>query len=496
MRSARSEGLSVRRGAILVLAAALFAVAGCNKMKGNTADGQTQQGAVRSVPDFGGVHRQYVEVEGVGPTRAAAVEDALRLAVKQVNGVSIDASEVQVDDATSISTSEGDIDISAASYAKAVETRSRGVVSDFKIIKEIKENEGFLGIGGQAHTRPTWRVRIGVNIAQYKASAEANRPRIIIATPRTSAQAYDFGDGTKSADEIRGSVRARLNNALTQTNRFTVLDRQFNDEMQSEFDLISSGKVNKEDTSRLGQMLAADLIVVPTIERMEYTRHARALRLADRELVSYSGGARISYQVVNATTGQLVMSDSFSTEFPTTRPTTLGAHIDADGSTAKALEQLTGQFVAKLLEKTFPISVISLNGTNVVLSQGGGAVKSGATYRAVLLGEALKDPQTGQDLGRSEQDFGSIQVTRSEPNVAYGVLSGPLPQGVVFKPGIIEIRDEVTVAPRPIAPAPSQPEAGTASGPGSKASPAGVRHAAHGPATKPKSAGPVEDPNW
>jgi hypothetical protein len=131
----------------------------------------------------------------------------------------------------------------------------------------------------------------------------------------------------------------------------------------------------------------------------------------------------------------------------------------------------------------------------VVLSQGGSAVKPGASYRAVLLGEALRDPQTGQDLGRSEQDLGLIQVTRSEPDFAYGVLSGPLPQGVAFRPGIIEIRNEVTVAQGPITAAPSQPQAGAAPTPNSKAS-VGAKRVAYGPAEKKKAAAPTVDPNW
>jgi hypothetical protein len=117
------------------------------------------------------------------------------------------------------------------------------------------------------------------------------------------------------------------------------------------------------------------------------------------------------------------------------------------GATERALTDMTDQFVAKLLQKTFPVSVIALNGSDVVLSQGGAAVRAATVYRAVLLGEALKDPQTGQNLGRTEQSFGTVEVTRSEPNAAYGLLRNApsLPNG--FRPGLIELREEVRVAP-------------------------------------------------
>jgi len=475
------------RIAVALALTALLAFGGCSKPAGQgAASGAAEK--VRQAPDLGGVEKQYVEVEGVGATRAAAVDDALRLAIKQVNGLAIDASEANLNIATSVATSDGDVDITAASFASAVATQSHGVISDFKVLQDKKEGGAFLGIGNKASNGVTWRVRIGANIAKYKPSADANRPRIIVVEPRTNATSFEFGNEARSADAVKASIRSRLTSALTQTNRFAVLDREFNDEIQKEMDLVGSGAVNKEDTARLGQMLAADLLVIPTIERMEYVRHARALRLSDRELVSYSGGARISFRVVNATTGQMIMSDTFTTEFPTTQPTTLGASVDADGAAETAMTGMTQQFISKLLQKTFPVSVISLSGSDVVLSQGGAAVRQGARYRAVLLGDTLTDPQTGQSLGRTERDFGTILVARSDPNTAYGVLEGgPSLAAGQFRPGLIELREEVSALP----PQPSSPAASAAT----KAPPAAKPRQRSVAANPPQSA-PTKDKDW
>lgn len=435
-----------------VIISGFVAVSACSKSDKDQAGTPAPTAEkLRDAPDFGGVTKEYVEVDGVGATRAAAIDDALRLAIKQVNGMAIDASEAKVNIATSVSTSMGDVDINSATFAQAVATQSKGVVSDFKIVSEKEGKESILNLIGKQGSRPAWRVRIGANITKYRASAEANRPRLVVAPARGGKGSFAFGDSERSAGSMSAAIQTRLSNAISQTNRFAVLDRQANDEIQNELDLISSGAVNQQDTVRLGQQLAADLIVIPTIERMEYTRRARQLRLADRELVSYSGGARISFKVINAVTGQLVLSDTFSTEFPTTRPTTLGASVDANGATERALADMTDQFIAKLLQKTFPVSVIALTGSDVILSQGGGAIRQGGVYRAVLLGDVLKDPQTGQSLGRTERDFGTIEVTRSEPNAAYGLLRNApaLPTG--FRPGLIELREEVRIAPTSVA---------------------------------------------
>ena len=168
--------------------------------------------------------------------------------------------------------------------------------------------------------------------------------------------------------------------------------------------------------------------------------------MADRELVSYAGGAEISFKVVNATTGVLVMSQDYQAVFPSTAPTTLGAHVDGLNVSAAAMSDLTERFVRALMQKTFPVSVIKLDGTNVILGQGGDLVRQGTTYRAVLLGDDMKDPQTGQDLGRTESDFGTVQVTRVDSNLSYGVLQNAPSLNQAFRPGLIELRDPVAGA--------------------------------------------------
>ncbi|NDC59710.1 MAG: hypothetical protein EBZ50_12990, partial [Alphaproteobacteria bacterium] len=403
---------------------------------------------VREAPDFGGVVKEYVEVDGVGPTRGAAVDDALRLAVKQVNGVAIDASESNSQFSASIATSLGDLDIASASYAQEVATRSKGLISDFKVISESKETQGLPLPGKKPDV--IYKVRIGANIQKFRPGESANRPRVVIALPRTAGDSFDLGGQAEPSSEVAADVRRRIAEALTGSNRFAVLDREFTSEIESELDLIGSGAVASRDTVRLGEALAADLIVIPVVERYEYKRIVRKLRMADRELVSYAGGARFSFRVVNSTTRQIVLTQSYTTEFPTTQPTTLGASVDVDGATSAALRDITGRFVSDLLARTFPVAVISMDGPNVVLSQGEGIVRPNARYRAVLLGAPLVDPQTGQSLGRAESEFGTVLVTRISATAAYGVHEGPS-LSAPFKPGIIELRQELPAALPPVA---------------------------------------------
>ncbi|MDP1293464.1 hypothetical protein Q6296_26920, partial [Klebsiella variicola] len=92
---------------------------------------------------------------------------------------------------------------------------------------------------------------------------------------------------------------------------------------QAEIDHINSGNVRVQDSARLGQQLATDLLLIPTIERFDYPRSVRKLRMSERELVSYAGGGRITLRLVNAATGQVVMSQSFEHKLASADPSTM-----------------------------------------------------------------------------------------------------------------------------------------------------------------------------
>ena len=85
-------------------------------------------------------------------------------------------------------------------------------------------------------------------------------------------------------------------------------------------------------------------------------------------------------------------------------------------------EAAAGAVVQSLLQRMFPITVVARDGTNVVLSQGGQAVKEGTRYQVVAMGGELKDPQTGQSLGRTETPCCVLVVDRVSANLSYGHL--------------------------------------------------------------------------
>jgi hypothetical protein len=201
------------------------------------------------------------------------------------------------------------------------------------------------------------------------------------------------------------------------------------------------------------------LIVIPTINRFEYVRHEQALRMADRTLVSYSGGGEVSFRVVNAATGQLVMSQSFNYAFPSTEPTTLGISVDGNKLASDMMDAMDRSIIASILQSTYPLSVLQLQGRNVVINQGGDAVQEGATYLAVTLGKPIVDPQSGQSLGPTETPCCSVQIDRVTPNLSYGhIVEDNVHLDAPFSPGSMELRKQIAMNTPSSTMASSRPE--------------------------------------
>lgn len=314
---------------------------------------------------------------------------------------------------------------------------------------QVEAKRGATSFGSDSHykkMRSYWKVRLRVNVAQYRAPDEQGRPKIVVAMPKTLSGTYAVGDGQVPADEVARTVRARLSDILTQTKRFIVLDREFGSELQAEMDHISSGDVRVQDAARIGQQLATDLILIPTVEQFEYPRTVQKLRMSDRELVSYSGGGRITLRLLNATTGQVIMSNSFEHKLVSADPSTMPRVIDGKSMSGEMMNSLSTQIGSAIMTEIFPVSVVAMTGDQVVLSQGGDVLKVGQRWQAVLLGEELKDPQTGRSLGRNEQPMGMVRIDRVSNQTSYGTVEEGAPKQP-FQAGSILLKQLLAARP-------------------------------------------------
>ena len=395
----------------------------CDKLGGKKGENAFS----KSMPDFGSVKVVEVVAEGVGPTRNAAILDALNLAVQQTNGTPIVGISVNSAGNLSVPDYDGDFGLTNTTVVSA----TQGAVQGYEILSEKENAEA-----------GAWRLKLKVKVNKYSASAATNLPKIAIASPRTRETSYVIGDETLSADEASKSIGTAINESLSKSNRFFVINRTFDSDIAEELSHITDPSTNSGELAKLGQRLTADILVLPEINRLSYKKSTRILRNSGRELNAYSGDMEITFNVINVPTGQLIMTEHFKVTFPNTPPSVYGKQQVGLGNVQASLATLTGQFTQKFILKNFPVSVIKMNGTSVVLSQGQDILQVGAIYNAVSLGGNITDPQTGQSLGREEMAIGTITITKTSEKMSMGQFRGTY-DASQFKPGIIELSGRI-----------------------------------------------------
>lgn len=400
-------------------------------------------------PDVGKVEMVAVKAIGTGITPGAAINDALKSAVSQINGVHIDSASVNLTAVANL-TANLDVETSAGkdsaklnaaaqsqNFAEAVVAQSKGLIKSFSLTKMTPPSGGIT----------TYTADIETQVAKFKGPADTGKIKIVVSPLRSERAGFEVGDRVIPATELLGPIRQQIIDALTQTGRFTILDRQFDGELQNELNLITSGKAVDTDIAKLGQALSADLVWVGVVNDLSYRKQVRKLQTSDRELVGYSGGWSVSQRMINLATRQIQQSNTLQGTPPPIAATTLGAKYDESAT----LKNIQGEIVKKATEaiilRTFPVSVVERDGNMVVLSQGGQTVSENGRYRIFLMGKEIKDPQTGQSLGNMESPCCDVTINRVTPTLSYGTLENVKIDLANAQPGALQLREVIPEAP-------------------------------------------------
>ncbi len=379
-------------------------------------------GAVAGMPDVGHVAAQRVSTKGIGATEGKALLDALKTAVMEINGTTISVNDISTqgnaDAHLTAQDSAGDsssVDayFQSRSFLHQVSQWSGGMIDHFMITKVQKP--GFFD--------KQFTVSVDAYINKFHvAKSSAKKLKIVIAPVHVGQPSYYIAGTEFSANRLSAEITREMANALVQSGRFDVLDRSGDPAVEQELDLIGSGKADKQNLAKLNQTIPADVVLLGNIESVEYLRHSQSLAISDRPLVSYDGRWAFSDRVVNVTTSAVISSGEFVGAFPKVGPTTMPINVDPGRLLATVENAVVTRAVAQLIREVYPITVVSIQGDVVILSQGGDSLRIGEAYQLVKAGQLLRDPQTGEPIGHIKMPVGTLMVDRVDERLAYGHL--------------------------------------------------------------------------
>lgn len=89
---------------------------------------------------------------------------------------------------------------------------------------------------------------------------------------------------------------------------------------------------------------------------------------------------------------------------------------------AEAIKDISARCADLLMEMVSPIKILKIEGGNVWLNVGQDRVAPGEHLNIYFLGEALIDPDTGENLGGDEQFVGQIQIVQVKPKFSIAAI--------------------------------------------------------------------------
>ena len=352
-------------------------------------------------------HAEVVKVEavGIGDSRPEAVSHALVEGIQRATGVSVDQSMVsglvvgvskldgKANQSSGLSRSSEELHLVQTDSIgqDIIKTRSGGSVKSFTVTSMEKDNLG----------RTVVKVMVEVDKFKSVAPETANRIRMIVVP-------FQGGDAAFSTQ-----LRDRLIVYLTQSKRFSVLDRTENAQYQKEMALVTSTDANMSERVRYGQVLGADFILTGKID-VKTIKQEEVNPVAGQKNVTYSALADVTFTMIEIATRQIQYSNHFK--------------LRVTGDQDQLLEPMIDKIGSYATESLFPLRVITRENPNALtINRGGQSLSAGQKFTLVSLGKELVDPDTKEKLGRSETDIGVVEIVKVDTSVSTAkLLSGTL----------------------------------------------------------------------
>ena len=352
----------------------------------------------------------YVEkqVTGIGENYKMALRDAIREAISQVNGITQETDSLIKTIEKTISDNEGDNNFSSTDFQETIKEKSRGSVKSYEILNKSKNLDGL------------YEIEIKATIAKFALSKDANRKRIAILPFRQTIESSSV-DPSRSTRMLNQS----LTNYLVQTRKFTVLDRDFDDEVMSELNNLNESS-NIEDQAKIGQKLFADYILVGRLETFDVQKIEKKYLTSDRIKKTTTGMIDFNYRIIDVPTKQIKYASKLREEINLNKQKQPVSFLS---------EQSSKKIGQEILYAIFPILIEKIKGDIAYLGQGGMQIEIGDMYDIYeMTDEVIKDSRTGEKLGKMEFKVGQAEIIDKNAKFSIARISSNDDLSENFKP--------------------------------------------------------------
>lgn len=243
-----------------------------------------------------------------------------------------------------------------------------------------------------------------------------------------------------------------LTDALFHLRAFDMLERDALSAAIQELDLGDSDYVDPNQAVKMGQMLNADYVIVPAIQSLFTAVETREIPIVNRARTTLKGHIGIHVRVVDVRTSRIVSSWQRQVELQERlEDDTFDRGRQGLQFINRLYEQAAREAGREIVDTVYPLRIVAMDGRQVTLNRGRGAVEVGDVFVVYRQGAPILDPDTQDPLGYAEEETGEIRVTQVMPRMSIAeVLGEPGPMDVrdICRPKIVEEQQPPRRAPR------------------------------------------------
>lgn len=261
----------------------------------------------------------------------------------------------------------------------------------------------------------------------YSASAQRETLAVspVVASP-SLLQAVSQAGSNLALGRVMDSLDVQLLQALNDTNKFTIVERQNLQPILEEQGIGGSGNVDSNGAATPYKLSGADLLLVVGIDDFENFSEKANFSSISREVERRKVRIAAVARLYDTTTGAL--KDSISTEVEEVDSAQYFDEGRRSGDNTQALYRavavtLANDIASGLSNSLFPPRILAKTGKQITFNRGEGTgVEPGQTWLVYAVGEEMIDPDTGENLGQEEVLLGEAEVMRVSARTSQAML--------------------------------------------------------------------------
>ena len=241
---------------------------------------------------------------------------------------------------------------------------------------------------------------------------------------RVAVSRFEDRTGT-GYNHLGEGVADMLVTALVKSGKFSVLERQELEKVLAEQRLGESGLVTAETAPKLGKVLGVELLVIGSVSEFgtKENQVSGGISFLSGGIKRKTSRAVVDIRLVNTVTGEIIAAEKEEGEESSTGLAVNYEGIDFNNMDSwddtdigkacrKAVDGVVELIVKNMASIPFTGKILKLNSDGTLLMKPGseGNVKVGMEFDVFRIGEPIKDPDTGLDLGAEETKVGRVKV--------------------------------------------------------------------------------------